>query len=201
MAWFKVYFKYLQDKKVGIVAPNYKDVNTGEMSPFVQKCGLGFKRVKCSGDYIEVLTVITSGSLMKTSVFKEVGFFKEELFIDYVDNEMCLRLLENGFKIYVITEAIMYHRLGKRRIYKLGPLKFIPTNHSVLRKYYIERNRIYTYKKYALKQFSWFLFDILACIYDIFKVIMFENQKFQKIKFMLKGFYHGFIGKYGKLDI
>jgi len=198
---FQVYKERLVNKKVGIIAPNYVDANTGEYSVFVQKKGIGFKRIRCSGDYIEALFVITSGSLFHKSIFEEVGYFEDDLFIDYVDNEFCLRLQNRGFGIYVITDALMLHRLGERKIHKFGPVKIVPTNHSIIRKYYIERNRIYNYKKYGMRNISWFMFDILACVYDIFKVLLFEKDRMKKLKYIFKGFYHGFIGKYGKLEL
>lgn len=197
---FEVYNEKLKSQPIGIIAPNYKDINTGDTSLFVLKEGPFFKRVLSSGDYIEPLFVITSGSLMKTDVFKKVGKYKDDLFIDYVDNEYCLRLQKQGYKLIVVTDAYMYHRLGEREVISRGPFRIVPTNHGFLRKYYIERNRVYTYKKYAFKNPQWFLYDIIACIYDIFRVMLFEKNRKMKCKMMAKGFYHGFINKFGKFS-
>ncbi|RLQ05542.1 glycosyltransferase family 2 protein [Geobacillus sp. FSL K6-0789] len=197
---FDVYEKYLDKDKVGILAPNYIDINTKDSMRFVIKDKWKFKRIKAKGHFIEPLTVITSGSLMKTKVFENVGPFKEEMFIDYVDNEYCLRLTQMGYKIYIITDALMFHRLGEKRIIRIGSLTFIPSNHSVLRKYYVARNRIYTYKRYALSNLNWFMYDIMSFFYDIFKVIMFEEPKILKLKYIFKGIYHGFFDKLGKYN-
>ncbi len=36
----------------------------------------------------------------------------EDLFIDSVDTEYCLRLKKNGYRVVRLNEAILYHPLG-----------------------------------------------------------------------------------------
>ena len=40
----------------------------------------------------DVATLITSGSIINLAAHKKIGGFLEKLFIDYVDNEYCLRM-------------------------------------------------------------------------------------------------------------
>lgn len=43
--------------------------------------------------------MISSGSLIKSNIFDQTGFFKEDFLIDHVDTEWYLRAKVKGFKI------------------------------------------------------------------------------------------------------
>ena len=91
---------------------------------------------------------ITSGNLLKTEVFDKVGFFDDSLFIDLVDTDFCMRLNEKNIKMIKVRDAILYHNLGESQAVKSGFLKFNTSNHSAIRRYYMTRNRFYTWEKY-----------------------------------------------------
>ena len=42
---------------------------------------------------------MTSGNLLNLHILEKIGFFLEDLFIDSVDTEYCLRLYEHGYRI------------------------------------------------------------------------------------------------------
>jgi GT2 family glycosyltransferase len=63
----------------------------------------------------EKLVVITSGNLLKVSAFERIGGFREDLFIDSVDFDFCLRLKKSGYRIMRCNQAILYHSLGERK--------------------------------------------------------------------------------------
>src|SRR5690606_27148133 len=54
------------------------------------------ERTNCS--VLETDMLITSGSLVNLAVFQKLGGFDENLFIDEVDFEYCLRAKVNGYK-------------------------------------------------------------------------------------------------------
>jgi len=62
---------------------------------------------------IETDFVISSGSLINLQVLSNLGYFREDFFIDCVDHEYCLRLKENGLTIYKTTLTFINHQLGK----------------------------------------------------------------------------------------
>ena len=74
---------------VAIIGSNYTDAAIRE--PFLPLNG----NIKDS--WLEVKTTITSGSLLPLSAFRQIGPFREELFIDFVDFEYCLRARSKGF--------------------------------------------------------------------------------------------------------
>lgn len=88
----------------------------------------------------EVSFCIASGSFFHRSVFASIGLMKDELFIDNVDIEWCLRAIYNGYKCYQTSNAILYHSLGNGSTDRV-------LSHSPQREYYIIRNSIWLSKK------------------------------------------------------
>ncbi|MDO4683765.1 MAG: glycosyltransferase family 2 protein [Lautropia sp.] len=108
-------------------------------SPFVRQQGM--KRVACEcldeTQLIEVEHVIASGCLIPMAVLNRVGDMNEQLFIDYVDIEWCLRASHAGFRILGVCGARLSHELGDDFIRFRGKTL---SNHSPLRNYYLFRN-------------------------------------------------------------
>lgn len=183
-------------EKTAIVAPNVMDVNVNLPSKFTTRyLKILFKRQKCSErKYIDALTVIASGSLIKTSVLKKIGLMKEEFFIDFIDAEFSLRVITNEFKIIVVCDAILYHSLGQRKVYKIFTIHFKPTFHSPERRFYIFRNRVKVLKSYMFKVPSFAFFDFVLILYDIFNITFFENDKLNKFRMIFRGILSGFKG-------
>lgn len=93
---------------------------------------------------------ITSGSVMKLSVWSDLGKFNPELFIDEVDFDYCARFSEAGMKNLCCKDVVLHHTLGESK-------KFFFLNygsHSNFRVYYQIRNLLYmknTYPEYTRK--------------------------------------------------
>ena len=60
-----------------------------------------------------VIHLITSGSIMNLSLFKNIGGFDEKLFIDEVDLEYCFNSLSKGFKIIEFPNIYLEHSSWK----------------------------------------------------------------------------------------
>jgi rhamnosyltransferase len=125
----------------------------------------------------EISITMTSGNLLRVSAAKKAGFFEEKLFIDSVDNEYCLRLKKNGFKIIRVNAAILHHQLGKP-----GPFGII--THHATRRYYITRNMLYVMRKYFPRFFT---FGSKELVKSFLLIVLVEDDKTNKIKAMLKG--------------
>jgi rhamnosyltransferase len=103
-------------------------------------------------DSEETDILITSGSLLNLKVYKHVGSFDENYFIDHVDNDYCIRAKLAGYKLILFYNINLSHTLGdfkKRRSFKT--LYLIPkqkTVHGPLRCYYMKRNMLYLEKKF-----------------------------------------------------
>lgn len=137
--------------------------------------------------YNEVLTEITSGALTKAKVYKDVAMYDEKLFIDLVDHDFCLNLNKKGYKILQVNSAVLVHNLGESEKKKVLGVTMMPTNHSALRRYYMSRNRHYIWDKYKDDFPKWVLTDKRRFITENLKIILFEDNKIEKFKYIRKG--------------
>ena len=199
----RAYNSHPDCEKIAIVAPQIQDGITGEKIAYL-RTGETFhmERVSCEGDVIDdAVLVITSGSLNNLSAYGQVGAFRDDFFVDYVDTEYCLRAQERGYKIIVACNAILHHRLGNQQTKQVGPLAMRPTFHSPLRWYYINRNRIAMYRLYALRFPQWVLHDVSTACYTLLKMLLFEDQKLRKILALGLGVFDGILRRMGPASV
>lgn len=150
--------------------------------------------------YTEVLTTMTSGNLLNLTNYKQIGPFKEELFIDYVDNDYCLRSNRKGYKVIQVNNAILKHNLGDLKQHKVLWKRFYSTNHSPIRRYYAFRNRVNIIKTYKHDFPKYCNFEKSRFIVDFIIVVLYEKQKLQKFKMMFLGIRDALRNKYGKFN-
>ncbi|MCM0927586.1 glycosyltransferase [Klebsiella pneumoniae] len=185
------------DPMIGIIGPVYYDINDGRYSrfPVMHNKLLVRREVFSDNEGIkDAMCIITSGALCRTSIFDEVGYFLNEYFIDYVDNEFCLRLLISGYRVCVYPKVVIQHALGNRKK-KFG---FSPTNYPYYRKYYVTRNRLHVWKKYFKYYPAFIAYDFSAFLLDLFRVVFLEKDKFIKIKSIFLGVKDFLHGRYGR---
>ena len=144
--------------------------------------------------------VMTSGNLINLHLFGKIGEFDENLFIDSVDTEYCLRIYSMRYKIKRIPTVILNHNLGNIKEYKIFGIKFKPTNHGPIRRYYITRNRFYVWDKYNTLYPSFIKWEKMATVKELIKVILFEKDKLKKIQFSLNGYIDYKKNKSGKYE-
>ena len=150
-------------------------------------------------DYQEVKIVMTSGNLLNLDAYLQTGQFNEDFFIDYVDIEYCLRLLNKGFKVLLCSKSILYHQLGDISKHKLFVLfTFYTTNHSPLRLYYITRNMFTTWNNHKESYNDLYANDIKYFYKRFFKILFFEKNKLKKFKHILQGYFDYKKSKLGK---
>jgi rhamnosyltransferase len=148
----------------------------------------------------EVHQGISSGSLYSVKVFNELGFFADHYFIDGVDIEFCLRCQTHNWYVLQDSALSIEHSLGQEVIINLYGLKFPIIIHSAFRKYFIARNRILNYRKYALLNTEWFFADFWIFIRELFHIIAYENEKFRKFRYTFVGIQDGILKRTGKIN-
>ncbi len=142
---------------------------------------------------------ITSGNLLKAEIFEKAGFFDDSLFIDMVDTDYCMRLNKLGIKMIRISGAILNHSIGNSKQVKKLFGTFNTSNHSATRRYYMTRNRFYTWNKY--KNLNSFTLNRDKKLFkkEFVKIILGEDDKLNKVKMVLKGYKDYKNGVRGKL--
>ena len=142
--------------------------------------------------------VISSGSIVKLSAWKECGGFLDKLFIDEVDTEFCWRIRKCGYSICRLNQIKMMHVIGTPFIIKILGKECTIQNHSYIRTYYVIRNRLYMIHTY-------FSFKVLFTytkynLRDLFYILFFEKDKIRKIDSYFKGMIDFVLSKYGKIE-
>jgi len=151
-------------------------------------------------DVEETVYVLTSGSVMNMKAYVESGGFCEKLFIDRVDDEYCLRLKKMGYSVLRVNRVLLDHNLGDISEHTLFGRKQIVTNHSVYRRYYITRNLFFVSKKYGKLFPDYAREQRRTFFFDTAKLLLFEDEKFRKIKSILTGFLDYKKGRFGKFE-
>lgn len=173
-----------------VVSPLCKDEISDFELPALKLNHLGFPMPVNSMGRMEpypVDIVISSGTAATIHVFEHVGLFNEEMFIDSVDTEWCLRCRSLKIPIRIIPTAVMRHRIGGRTI-AIKSLKIFV--HSPTRCYYQLRNSMmllsmsHVPKVFALKELVSFIFNRTL-------MLIFVESRFSYIRAIFQGGFDG----------
>lgn len=153
------------------------------------------------GSFINTTLLITSGSIINLQIYKEIGGFDDNLFIDHVDHEYCLRATLRGFKIIKWNKSLLHHSIGEKSFHRsLKNFKLSERSlHSPLRLYYMVRNYLYLqsiYQKHFEKELKLLRGSLF---HEIKNNILYNKRKAIIINYILKGFFDFKKGKMGKI--
>ena len=179
------YVPYTQEDNIGIICPSIVDRNMGaEYNPSHQETD-------------EIEQCITAGNLVRLEAWKKTGGFSEELFIDGVDFDFCLKIRKAGYKILRVNRIQLLQEVGHG---KKIPLPFhhqmSVLHHSPTRLYYIARNYLYIGKKHH-QRWHW----TIEVAKRMFIVLCFEKNRWKKLRYMLIGIRHSMKGILGKCPL
>ena len=158
----------------------------------------GWVRGEGERPWIEVVNVVTAGSFVSLAVLRGIGGFREDLFVDYVDTEFCLRARAEGYRVLASRAPAMTHRIGQPTERWIGPRAVHPTNHSAVRRYYITRNRFFVWRHYWRAEPRSVAKDLLAAHKELVKLVLFEQDRPAKLRAMAAGLRDGLRSVSGK---
>lgn len=161
----------------GIIALNCEDVQS-------RQCGL-----------VEVKHYITSGNFINLKAYRQINGFREELFIDSVDFDLCHQFYAVGKKIAVINEICIKHKIGSPTARTFIGRKVQPSNHNAVRCYYRFRNNYLLY--HEDKEFYKEIYT--ADKKQLIKILLYEKDKIKKLKMIRLGIKHARKKRLGKL--
>ncbi len=184
-------------KKVAAVGPNIIEPRFGLPLPFIEQLKGFIRRISCQNDeYIRVVHIISSGSLIHMEILDEIGDMEEGLFIDSVDIEWGLRAMYKGFHCYGVCSARLHHRLGDTSVSPslLGKRQVLV--HGSVRYYYQYRNAI-TLCKRPYASIGWILDNFLRHSLKFIIFLLVVPHRFKNASMMLQGTWHALIGVNG----
>lgn len=172
------YAKHLNDDNIAILAPYIVDEYKTNLEQY--------KQMKLQ-EKSECIYAITSGTFLNINIWKKVGKFIEDMFIDGVDTEFSYRVREKGYKINRINKCYILHQQGNKtekthiyRIYKdfAGNISIKPAfrfNYSTIRWYYMARNNYAIIRRYS--ELNGRLKPILSYMMRFMSVLLLERNK------------------------
>lgn len=190
--------------RVSAVGPQFVDPRSRRASYFVRVGWQGKQRVTCpdihSEEVIEVDFLISSGALLPAAAISAVGGMDEALFIDHIDTEWFLRASCNGYRAFGVCRAVMRHSLGEERLNFWFGRWYGLACYRPFRYYYIFRNSILLYKRNYVPV-RWIMSDLVRLMGLFLVHALFSDQRLKNVSMMLRGVWHGLLGKSGRLAI
>ena len=141
--------------------------------------------------------IISSGTAVSLDAYLTLGGFREDLFIDHVDTEYCMRAQARGVPVYVNADVSLPHELGQRPARIRWP-RVEMYDQSALRHYYAARNCIHVARDYWRRCPASLLINLLTLKHLAFILINGEN-KLRKLSAIMSGVTDGLRGRYGRI--
>jgi rhamnosyltransferase len=136
--------------------------------------------------------IVTSGSAIPVSMFERIGIFDENLFIEGIDTEFCLRAVSHGLGIYVSSDVLMVHGAGDDKSAKCFGRIVNVSGHKPERFYLQWKHHVYAYKKTYKDLGFVFLKVFPSLIRNLLVIILFEKRKISIVMACFRGLRDGF---------
>lgn len=187
---------------VGCVCPTYFDETTRQSFSFqTHPQGRVFYTALSAEQalpWVEIVTAISSGSLIPVSTIAQVGGMREDFFIDQVDSEWCHRARALGFSNFGTARATLRHRLGDQsfRVWRFGWCN--DNRYSETRLYYRFRNFVAMIRM-AHVPWRWSARASLYWLATLYGHALFGDHRIANICAIARGLRDGMRGRSGKI--
>ena len=147
----------------------------------------------------EISACMTSASLTRISAWKKVAGFRTDYFIDFVDNEFCMKLRNERFKIIRVNDCSISHELGDSKTIKLfGLFPIRCSEHKPWRFYYMARNNIVFIREY--KEYLCVPKEYMKLVYVLATGLLASKQKKETVHHIKMGIQHAKNMRMGRLE-
>ena len=166
--------------RVGIIGQNYVSAG-GEKTAYSVTALTEYRKA-----------IVTSGSAIPSFIFRQIGGFDENLFIEGIDTEFCYRASAAGFPTFVSPDIVMRHGAGQDEVHFLLGRPINVSGHSPERYYLQWKNFVYVERKFSASVFKTSINLFYSLGRNFIVICLFERQRFSKLKACVKGLIAGF---------
>jgi rhamnosyltransferase len=186
--------------RVGGVGPLIVDKRTGTDGRFVRAKKWWVGRDACTMDCSEINVdfLISSGTLCRLDVFKDIGGMNEGLFIDHVDTDWCLRATGQGYRLYGVCDARLMHTLGDDVVEVWAGRWREVFVHSPVRDYYMCRNTVLILRELSMSR-AWRIFLVTRLIVSMLFFGLAVAPRWIRLSRMARGIADGLAGRDGAI--
>ncbi len=170
------------------VSPAYRDRATGLRGRYMwlRRFKLGFNPREFAG-LRDVAFLINSMSVWRLAAIKRVGAFNQNLAVDHVDTEYCLRARQCGLHLFVNGSFEFPHAIGERRKYKFFGMQVQAGGHSPQRRYMIGRNTAWLARAWVFREPAFAALCLARLAYEAVGIVLAEPQAGIKLWALLRG--------------
>ena len=141
--------------------------------------------------WLDVPIVITSGTILAVSAWTQLGGFREDFFVDYVDIEFSLRARANGYRVLQSLRPGIEHRIGRLQTHRVLWRTVATTHHDAARRKGITANRMVVWRTYLRTEPMYVLRDLSAFTKEALKIVLLEGDRRAKLRSIRVGFRDG----------
>ncbi|WP_439662567.1 glycosyltransferase [Lentzea sp. HUAS TT2] len=177
---------HLDDPTIGAAAPAPWDaVRESYIDP----------RTRLRPEVADLDAVITSGMVVRRSLLDELGGFREDFFVDCVDQDFCLKLRRTGMRIVQDKRVKLPHSLGEVREHRflIGHVRV--THHPKWRLYWVIRNGVLLVKENLRRSPVWCLTSVLIMVRWALLTALYEKPRGARLRAMWHGLRDGVKGR------
>lgn len=188
-------------QKIGAIGPSFFDVRNGVVQyPFhrLDVSGLKVNKIyrQAGQDIVPVDFLITSGMLVPVSMWAQGLKFRDELFVDYVDTEWCLRASAAGFTHFGCFLVSMRHQVSDASTFSFFGLRVFKYN--PIRRYYYYRNSVFFIMN-PLVSFGYKLRLGVGLVIRLLFLPFVDDKPIDSVVYSLHGLVDGILGKAGPI--
>jgi rhamnosyltransferase len=177
---------HLADATVGAAAPAPWDaVRESYIDP----------RTALRPDVADRDAVITSGMVVRRALLEGLGGFREDFFVDCVDQDFCLRLRRTGARIVQDKRIKLPHSLGEVREHRFLVGHVRVTHHPTWRLYWVIRNGVLLVKENVRRAPVWSLASVLIMVRWVLLTALYEKPRSARLRAMRRGLVDGLRGR------
>lgn len=149
--------------------------------------------------WTEVISLITSGTLVSVDIAGVLGPFREDYFVDLIDFEYCLRARGKGYGVILAKRPLMDHSVGEPTWCRLLWKTLTTPNHSQSRHYYYTRNHLVLIRQYLLREPGPVLGTVKTRLKEVILVACCESGRWRKVGGMIRGVLDALRGRMGQM--
>jgi rhamnosyltransferase len=195
----------LRPPRAAVTGANWIDEAHPERAPLHLRRGASFpmffQRTAAEHDLDDVTCVISSGSLFDLTTWGELAGFDQDLFLDLVDTDYCVRAARLGRCIRVAAAARLRHRRGAKRAVHFAGRTFFPAFMPPLRLQYLFRNRVRLLSRHAEFAPHLLSFELVYAAKILAEITVLEDQKLAKLAGCARGIWDGITGRKGRISV
>ena len=174
------------DPRIGVVGPVPWDATTDRpLDP----------RAAHRPPLADLPVVITSGMIVRRAALDAVGPFREDFFVDCVDQDLCLRVRAAGWRVVQDGTVRLPHSLGDTRWRGLGPFRLRSTSHATWRLYWTARNGTVLAREHWRREPVWVATSAALQAYVALTVLLFEPPRLRRLATLARGARDGWSGR------